>query len=199
MHRTFTKLLAQTGINRLRKTRLGTSFNTINRYIVKLGINDLPLNKRINQNVFFLGSNKAFWLGTVEGQYPVIKITNVLNQRQFEVQTRLGNNFAHLSKLKNNRELPLINGKNRRSENGEYHRYNNGHKIQSSFHYRSPRSRERRASRGRVAPLSTTCGGVSYETTGAERACAGISALPPTPSGDCTVAPAACISLSRGK
>ena len=135
----------------------GTRFIAGYRNIVKLRIDNSPFDERIDQNVFLFRSDVALRFGAIERQYALIKIPDVLNKRPLEIETGFVNLFANFSQLEDNRELALIDRKNRRSQYSNNRRQNGGRKIQTGSHQRASRSRERKASRDRISALSKIC------------------------------------------
>ena len=65
LHGTLAELFAQTSIDRLVQSRTGTRFITAHRNVIKAGINNAPLDVRINQHILFLRSDEALRISIV--------------------------------------------------------------------------------------------------------------------------------------
>ena len=198
MHRAFAELLTQAGVDRLRETCPGARFLTGNRDVVKLRIDDAPLDEGIDEDVFLFRGDEALGLGRIERQDALVEIAHVLDHRPLEVETGFGDDLANLTQLEDDGMLTLIDGEDHRPEQDEHTCGSGRNEVQTGFHQRTSRSRERKASRVRTSGRSATCGGVSWVMAGAGREAVGafVSVCAGAAAG---TEPAACISLSSGR
>ena len=120
------------------------------RWLAGLGIDDAPLDKRINENVLFLRGDETFRIRRIERQDAFVEIAHILNHRPLEIEPGFADNFAHLTQLEDDCILALVDREDRGRKHRDERSNHSCSKIEPRPHHRTSRSRVRNASRSRV-------------------------------------------------
>ena len=134
MHRAFAEFFAQAGIDCLRQARFGACLITRYGNVIKLGIDDAPLDEGIDEDVFLFRRDETLRLRRIERQDTLVEQANVLDQWPFEIESGRGNHFLDLAQLKNDGVLALIDSKDRRSDDHQNNGKDAADDIQSVTH-----------------------------------------------------------------